>query len=84
MISEKQFNMVSQFSHFGWGLAVVLTGNLFHKALPVGGLWLLYAAIKEFFYDERYETPEVRGSSLEDFVFQAMGAGVALVLIAVA
>ncbi len=84
MISDKQFNTLAQISHFGWGTAVVLAGNLFHARFPVAGAWLLYAAIKEFFYDQRYETPEVRGSSLEDFLFQAAGAAVGLILVAVA
>ena len=43
--------------------------------------WLNYSiliyigltAFKEFYYDNRYEIPEIRGSSLKDFIFYQVG-----------
>lgn len=72
-ISPKEFNMVSQLSHFAWGMLVVTIPVMFHAAHALAWiipLWVGYSAIKEFWYDEKYENPSVRGSSLEDFCFQ--------------
>ena len=82
MIDNKTFNEVSQLGHFAGGAAIVLAfGVARHVApWPVYGfvLVLVLAAIKEFWYDEKFETTEVRGSSGEDFLFYMVGAGAAL------
>jgi hypothetical protein len=84
MITNKEFNLVSQISHTGWGLAITFAG----KALLLGywylifaGIYIAYALIKEFWYDSRYETPDVRGSNLEDFLFALLGTIIAIILI---
>jgi hypothetical protein len=70
------FNTVSQFAHLGVSYSITLS------VLTIGGLHSLYwflpisvgaAAVKEFWYDEKYETAEVRGSSLEDFIVYLTG-----------
>ena len=75
MVDEKEFDFVAQLSHLGWGIAVVLLADkLFHRAASMAILWIIYAAIKEFYWDYKYETPEVRGSSAKDYLFQVLGA----------
>ena len=81
----KKFNQVSQLSHVGFGLSVILLSNLIGGGnliinLIILALWITYTAIKEFWYDEKYETPIIRGSSLEDFLFQSGASIVAFVL----
>ena len=76
MIDPKEFNFVSQVSHtIGGALAVIAGVYLFGPmAQPwVCGVGILAAAVKEFWYDQNYETPEVRGSNLQDFSFYCAG-----------
>lgn len=52
-----------------------------------GQMWgtlatLLFAAIKEAFWDPRYEDPETRGSGLEDFTYYTLGILLASVMLA--
>ena len=85
-VQEKNtFNTVAQLSHFAWGCMIVLVANLFSENiktdLEIAFVWILYAGIKEFWYDANFETVEIRGSSIEDFVFQLMGSAVGIILI---
>jgi hypothetical protein len=73
MIDDKTFNQVSQFAHFGCAAALVLAGAAFGHVWIAAIAMLVWAVMKEFWYDEKYETPEVRGSGLEDFLFYAIG-----------
>jgi hypothetical protein len=43
-------------------------------------LFILYASLKEFWYDQNYETEEQRGSNLEDWGFYMIGLVSALLL----
>jgi hypothetical protein len=84
MIDPKEFNFVSQISHFVGGMCVVFgTACLIpgYAYLFFASLWVVYAGIKEFWYDYHYESTEVRGSSLEDFLYQVGGAGLAILLL---
>lgn len=88
MIPASTFDTVAQLSHFGWG-ALIVTAPL-AAGMPLRNLlWVLagflaLTAWKEFWFDFHHETPDVRGSSLKDFVFYQLGAsfGVGLVLFA--
>lgn len=83
-IDPREFEMVAQLSHFGWGVAVVLAGWTLGgetAMVVVGALWVLYAAVKEFWYDEKYERPVVRGSSGLDFTVEVVGALVGMSLV---
>ncbi len=80
-MTNPSFNTVSQFAHAGVAYSITLSVlvALGYPAL----LWFLpitigLAAGKEFWYDYKYETPEVRGSSLEDFAFYLIGIGSAV------
>lgn len=80
-VDNSTFNRVAQVSHFGWGLALVFGARvLLHDGdyWIVAALWTCYAAVKEFFWDVRFESEAIRGSSLEDFLFQVAGAGAAI------
>jgi hypothetical protein len=81
MIDDKTFNTVAQLGHFAGGAAIVLAFTViaWNRQASIYGLLTVaaLAAIKEFWYDQRYETPEVRGSSLEDFSFYLVGATIA-------
>lgn len=84
MIDDKEFNFVAQLSHVQFGLVTIFASYIWlptHWYLFTLGLVVVYSAIKEFWYDEKYETTEVRGSSLEDFLFQAGGAIAASLLL---
>jgi hypothetical protein len=82
-ISPKVFNDVAQSGHFLAGCLAI-----FAPVVLLGGWWrfpgaaaiVLFAAGKEFWYDARYETAEVRGSDLEDFSFYIAGALISLAL----
>lgn len=78
MIDDKTFDDVSQFAHAGCAAFLVLVGANLGYPWTAAGLMLLWALGKEFIYDEKYETPEVRGSSLTDFAFYCVGIAVAL------
>ena len=81
----KEFNTVSQLSHVGWGIMIMLLFNTIGKNIGIDiiglGLWILYTGIKEFWYDEKYEIPVVRGSSSLDFCMQVGGAIVGMIII---
>jgi hypothetical protein len=80
-INPATFNAVAQTGHFvGGALAVLAPVALISPVWCfVGGVGIvLFAAGKEFWWDYRYESTEVRGSSLEDFLFYVFGALVAL------
>jgi hypothetical protein len=85
MIKDKEFNSVSQIAHtLGGAFAMVCGSYLFGpwSLFDIAPLFVLYAGIKEFWYDVRYESKAVRGSSLEDFLFYLFGMviGIAIVL----
>ena len=84
MITDPEFNLVSQLSHFGWGLAVVLIANLWGYSTTAAWMWIIYCILKEFWYDAKYETPEVKGSSKLDFWVAVAGSMAALLLIYIA
>lgn len=80
-ITPKLFNQISQMGHAAGGAAIVLTFALLWRAsyAPFVGLGAvaLAAGVKEFWYDYKYESTEVRGSSMEDFEFYMIGASAA-------
>lgn len=81
MIDNKEFNTVAQLSHFGGGLAVIFGSIVLFGASSMWWSILILAILtflKEFWYDFKYETPEVRGSSKLDFVMYMVGAGTAV------
>jgi hypothetical protein len=82
MIDDKTFNQVAQAGHFAGGSAIVLAVVVVTHEHAWAVLWgfLLVAALagfKEFWWDEHYETAEVRGNGLEDFTFYMIGASAA-------
>src|SRR4051812_19309612 len=84
-IDDKEFDKVAQLSHFAWGALVILVEYTLGLSL-VAILWTLpvgvaMAAWKEFYWDYAYESVEVRGSSLKDFLFYCLGMGFAMGLI---
>lgn len=90
VVSEILFNQVSQLAHIAGGLAVVF-GSVVLFGTPMRAVeWWAFgvvaalAAVKEFWFDQRYETDVVRGSNLEDWSFYLLGAGIAAVLSTIA
>jgi hypothetical protein len=89
-ISDSDFNRLAQINHSLLGIIVPTltkilspTTTFFWSYLYVWMTLLLvaYSAYKEFIWDEKNEDPEVRGSSLEDFLFQAgFGVGTAAII----
>lgn len=84
MITDPQFDWLAQKAHFLAGTTSVFLGYLLHQmrgALICGGLLILFALIKEFWYDQNYEDPEERGSNLRDFMYYFVGVNFALYVI---
>jgi hypothetical protein len=78
------FNEVAQASHFfiaAWAIATAQ--DVWHghaKYWATAGV-VVFAAVKEFWYDHTYESPQTRGSDLEDFLFYALGSTVELLIL---
>jgi len=86
VIDLKTFDRVSQSSHWlGGAFALIGSVYLFGEDCKIfaGVIILVLAAVKEFWYDYKFETSEVRGSSLKDFLFYVLGVatGFAMILI---
>jgi len=87
MITDKQFDSLAQNAHMLGGSCAVFGCD---ALWGVRGKWagaaliFVFALVKEFWYDERYETPEVRGSSAEDFIFYCVGILAALMALSFA
>lgn len=67
---------VSQAAHFFCGWALLLTAYVYGEttATVVSVLFVAYAALKEFWFDPRYETPpQTLGDGLVDFLFYILG-----------
>jgi hypothetical protein len=79
-----EFNTVSQLSHVAWGVMIILLFHIIGHSVIIDliglGLWTTYSGVKEFWYDNKYEIPVVRGSSLLDFSMQVGGALVGLLI----
>lgn len=74
---------VAQSAHLWFGGWVVFVFGLWTS--PWWGVLAIaiFAGIKEGWYDQNYETAEVRGSNLRDFVFYVLGAVVTASLLEV-
>jgi hypothetical protein len=80
VVDERTFNLVSQLGHFAGGLACAWGSYTFWG--QHGALWslLVLAAlvgVKEFWWDNKYESAEVRGSNLLDWSMWMAGSAVA-------
>lgn len=83
-VLAKTLDTVAQLSHSAWGALVWLVP--FYRlggvvwAVVFAAVWAACCAWKEFVYDESDEIPEVRGSSLKDFLFAMLGTAAAAVV----
>lgn len=83
MITDEEFDWLAQKSHMLggacaiWG-TIVLFGARWIWLAAV--LMTAFAAAKEFWYDNIWETAEERGSNLRDFTFYLVGQVAALAL----
>ena len=77
MSTDPSFDTVSQSAHFFSGAFVI---HVFHGNWKIIVIAVILAAIKEFWYDYHYESAEVRGSSLKDFVFYCLGIAAGAIL----
>lgn len=74
-------DVLAQFGHFCVGqcaifwFVVVFAWPGWLSAIATLG----FAALKEAWWDPRYETEETAGSGLEDFAFWALGVAVAII-----
>ena len=79
-VDAATFNQVAQLAHFAGGLAAVW-GSI--VLFGPSAMWIAVAcvagitALKEFWYDQHFETEVVRGSNLEDWAFYQLGSSVA-------
>ena len=77
MIPYEIFNTVSQSAHF---FSAAFVTYLFNGNPWVAALLVALTAIKEWWYDYKYESVTVRGSSVEDAIFYWLGIAAAIVL----
>jgi hypothetical protein len=85
-IDPATYNAVSQAGHFLAGTTAVFGPVAVAGCDPhamyagIGGAWMIvgWAAFKEGWWDNRYETVAGRGSSVEDAFFYVLGAALAL------
>lgn len=87
-LTNPTYNELAQTAHFfGAGFVVLAAGRFGpHLHWYLTGLLMLYAGVKEFWYDLRYETPEVSGGvkgGVVDLSFYALGVLVANLLLSV-
>jgi hypothetical protein len=82
IISPTDYEVAAQFAHFFTAAFLVSQlGRFGLKGLLVGSIGMLvFAAIKEFWYDVKHENPLVRGSSPLDFGMYTAGNALAVVL----
>lgn len=80
---ETLTDVTGQFSHaltgttIVFGTIVLFAPKWLAVTLP---LFIVYASVKEFWYDNTYETAEQRGSNWEDWGFYMVGMVTALAL----
>ena len=77
------FNFTGQAAHFfaaAYLMSTIRRHASFHHSFIAYVVGLSAAAIKEFWYDYKYETAEERGSSLLDFTMYAVGLSLGLFL----
>ena len=83
-VSNQEFNFLAQINHVLLGIIIpTLTftiTTLLHSPdsnvyLYLTGLLVVYSAVKEYYFDQKYEDPDVRGSNTQDFLMQA-GTGI--------
>lgn len=82
-MNDPTFDTVAQSAHVWFGGWIVYTFALWTSAWIGAAAVLLFAAVKEFWYDEKYESVYVRGSGWRDFAFYALGAVATAALLAV-
>lgn len=73
---ELNFDEVSQASHVFLGALIVMAcvaKGLYHPQLIGSLIAIVWAALKEFYFDHFYEDPVTRGSDLEDFIYYCVG-----------
>lgn len=84
MITQTEYNTVCQYAHMLFGAIVVIAwAYLFgaHYVLWAALAFCVYAAGKEFWYDVKYESPDVSGGldgSVQDFCFYIVGVVIGL------
>jgi hypothetical protein len=84
MITESDFNRVAQLSHFAWGVWPVLAAALWHRQVLMAALIVAVSALKEGWWDQRFEAWDVRGNSWLDFGVACAGVAFALLLLWIA
>lgn len=76
---------LAQIGHFFGAYSIIITmAFLFSHmvCLVIAGLFILYAALKEFVYDANYELPkQTAADNWMDFAFYMLGVGVSLAMI---
>lgn len=76
-------NVIAQFAHSGVSYGILLTLGRYHPALVLyAGLGIVaYAAVKEFYYDARFEIPpQSFMNNLTDFIFYNVGVWLAVLV----
>lgn len=77
VVPASLFNQVAQLAHVAAGLAALFGSLILFKPDSMWPVLITFAAItgmKEFWYDQHFETPIVRGSNLEDWTFYQVGS----------
>lgn len=73
-------NFLAAMAHFAWAALIVVSSFLLRRSWPETEWWtgalVAFAAVKEFFYDARYELPkQTVWDNVSDFLEYCAGCG---------
>jgi hypothetical protein len=80
-ISPKAYEVASQFAHFFSAFGLVFAPAVFfgRKGMLAASLGMLvWASVKEFYWDYAHQNAQTRGSSARDFLFYSLGNAAAV------
>lgn len=80
MITDEQFDSVSQNAHMAGGALATILGGYFagwRGAIIASFLIVAFAAGKEYWWDKKFESTETQGSGGRDFWHYVLGVALA-------
>lgn len=80
VIALEDFYTICDRAHFLFAYAVLLTFGM-HYLWWTTGLVVIGSAVKEYWYDQNYETVEDRGSNTRDWLGYCAGCAFAIVVL---
>jgi hypothetical protein len=82
-MSDPSFDTVAQSAHAWFGGWLVYTFALWTSPWWAVVAIAIFGAVKEYWYDEKYESPTVRGNATRDMVFYLLGSSLTASLLTI-